>query len=110
MNTSESQSTTPVGFHPYRGRGRGRGRDNQGCRFNTPQTRGNTYDHGDMKTGLFKPSFLEDPWKRLTEKRQLQNSMQNERLEAVNSMEDQLEVGGQIVNEEEIILPDDDED
>src|SRR5271169_4094423 len=56
------------------GRGRGRGRGNRGN-----PNRGFTYSgnssyenntsnrssHGDMKTGLFKDSFLEDPWKDL---------------------------------------------
>lgn len=70
--------------NPSRGRGynnrgsRGRGRGNRGY-----SNRGFTYtgrsnendaprgysnrnnEHGDMKTGLFKDSFLEDPWKEL---------------------------------------------
>ena len=55
--------------------------------------------HGDMKTGLYKDSFLEDPWKRLIYSRQKR---------PVESVAPATETGGD--NEEgEILLPDDEE-
>jgi hypothetical protein len=64
------------GFHNRgsRGQGRGRGRGNRGypnrgftysANSSNENNTSNRSSHGDMKTGLFKDSFLEDPWKEL---------------------------------------------
>jgi len=105
MNTSSSSCPRQTGFHPYRGRGRSRG--NRGHRANTPGHRSNegNYEHGDMRTGLFKPSFLEDPWKGLIEKRYATLPA----TDAGTISETGLMEGG-FGNDEEIILPDDDDE
>jgi len=115
MDNSPLQSTQQRGYHPYRGRGRGRG--NRGIRYNGPprQNRTGGYDHGDMRAGLFKPSFLEDPWKDLISKRRGMGSFLTAgNTSAVDTMdieEGNEESGPQVnVEEGEILLPEDDED
>jgi hypothetical protein len=69
-----NQNSNP--YISFRGRGnygrRGRGRGNRGQRGpftyigrSNENHSGAHTQHGDMKTGLFKDSFLEDPWKEL---------------------------------------------
>ena len=50
------------GGRPFRGRGQGQG---GGTWPNRRPSREQDSDHGDMKTGLFKASFLENPWEHL---------------------------------------------
>jgi len=92
--------------HRRGGRGRGRGTwQNRGPRPEMDP------DHGDMKTGLFKASFLEDPWEHLLsgkkktepEGSQLGDLGKHEVDDNGNEVEEEDQEG-------EIELPDDDED
>ena len=66
----------------------------------------NATPHGDMKTGLYKDSFLEDPWKELIYSRQKQA-----RPAAAEGDGEEGMMGGDDEDEEgEILLPDDDDD
>ena len=85
-STYSNQNT----YRPYnssRGRGQNRGRGgNRGYRgftytgrSNENNRSGGNSQHGDMKTGLFKDSFLEDPWKEFILNKKAQSEDSNKR-------------------------------
>jgi hypothetical protein len=115
---SNQHSNRPYNSSRGRGqnRGRGHGRGNRGYRgfTHTARSNENTPDrgnnqHGDMKTGLFKDSFLEDPWKDL-----IHGKQKGGRQSADVKSQPQLNNEGDGVmvsdDEGEIILSDDDDD
>jgi hypothetical protein len=110
-----------------RGRGHGgnRGSPRGGYTYDGRSSQGNrggyTSGHGDMRTGLFKESFLEDPWKDLVGRKSPQGGMQSWQLHTVagqragdvNVLAKKDEgdgEGGMLDGEGEIVLPDDDDD
>ena len=73
--------------------------------------------HGDMKTGLFKESFLEDPWKDLVvgkaQSTKVSGVQEENQIPAIETHEKQSRTFYGVPSEEEegeIVLPDDDDD
>src|SRR5277367_4003095 len=83
----------------YRGGFTYRGRSNEISNYHRGgySQNNNTTPHGDMKTGLYKDSFIEDPWKELIYSRQKQPTAT-------------VEVAAGDDEEGEILLPDDDDE
>lgn len=91
----------------YSNHGSGRKSSSTGNDNLQNQTKTNYYSstaHGDMKTGLFKDSFLEDPWEELIYGKK-QNPTSHTPI-----METPIEKEDGISDEGEIILSDDDDD
>jgi hypothetical protein len=90
------------GGYGYRGGFTYRGRSNENSNYNRggySHNNNNTTPHGDMKSGLYKDSFVEDPWKELIYSRQKQPTPPP--TEEVPAGDDE---------EGEILLPDDDDE
>jgi hypothetical protein len=136
--SNRPQSTNPQSLsYSARGRGqnahgRGRGRGNGGNsgrggrggfiydgRSNQGHRGGYSSGHGDMRTGLFKDSFLEDPWKNLVGRKPIPFE-QSAELHTSRSItedshvptkdEDDGGLGDGSDVEGEIVLPEDDDE
>lgn len=119
--SSRGRNQTSRGRGRTRGNGGNAGRGGRGGftydgRSNQGNRGGYTTGHGDMKTGLFKESFLEDPWKHLVGRTPLpfQQSAQSHTMRSTGGSptKDDQEAGisDGSDGEGEIALPEDDDD